>query len=101
MRPTKQECDDFIAQYQFPRDTLIEQTEITNEGKFEFYIFTAYLYNDETQVEEPHIFVFWPHDNKKAAPSIEENAAIPESRQKWFNRNGGMSNVYGSLEESE
>ena len=40
-RPTAAEIELFLSQYNFEPDTAIEQIEISNDGAFEFYLFSV------------------------------------------------------------
>ena len=41
-RPSASETDQFLSQYGFDEDVVIERIEITEQGVFQFYLFAAW-----------------------------------------------------------
>jgi hypothetical protein len=41
-RPSASEIDQFLSQYGFDEDVVLEQIEITEGGVFQFYLFAAW-----------------------------------------------------------
>jgi hypothetical protein len=46
-RPSESDTDQFLSQYGFAEDVVIERIEITEQGVFQFYLFAAW--QPETQ----------------------------------------------------
>jgi hypothetical protein len=51
-RPTESETDQFLSQYGFADDVVIERIEITEQGVFQFYLFAAW----QPETEELSLF---------------------------------------------
>jgi hypothetical protein len=51
-RPSESEADQFLSQYGFAEDVVIERIEITEQGVFQFYLFAAW----QPETEELSLF---------------------------------------------
>jgi hypothetical protein len=51
-RPSVSDTDRFLSQYGFAEDVVIERIEITEQGRFQFYLFAAW----QPQTEELSLF---------------------------------------------
>jgi hypothetical protein len=51
-RPSVSDRDEFLSQYGFDDDVVIEQIEITEQGVFQFYLFAAW----QPETEELSLF---------------------------------------------
>jgi hypothetical protein len=51
-RPSKSDTDQFLSQYGFTEDVIIERIEITEQGMFQFYLFAAW----QPETEELSLF---------------------------------------------
>jgi hypothetical protein len=51
-RPSAEDTDQFLSQYGFDDDVIIEQIEITERGVFQFFLFAAW----RPQTEELSLF---------------------------------------------
>jgi hypothetical protein len=55
-RPSIIDVDFFLSQYKFDSDAMIERIEISNHGRFEFYMFA--VWNRVT--DELSLLAMWP-----------------------------------------
>jgi hypothetical protein len=55
-RPTAAEIEVFLSQHNFGPDATIEQIEISNDGAFEFYMFSV----SSQSGDNLSLFVMWP-----------------------------------------
>ncbi len=55
-RPTAAEIELFLSQHNFEADAAIEQIEISNEGTFEFYMFSV----SSRGSEDLSLLAMWP-----------------------------------------
>jgi hypothetical protein len=46
-RPSANDIDQFLSQYGFDEDVVIERIEITEQGVFQFYLFAAWRPGNE------------------------------------------------------
>jgi hypothetical protein len=46
-RPSASDIDQFLSQYGFDEDVVIERMEITDQGVFQFYLFAAWRPENE------------------------------------------------------
>jgi hypothetical protein len=51
-RPSESDTDQFLSQYGFTEDVIIEPIEITEQGVFQFYLFAAW----QPETEELSLF---------------------------------------------
>ena len=51
-RPSATDIDQFLSQYGFDEDVVLEQIEITEQGVFQFYLFAAW----QPETEELSLF---------------------------------------------
>ena len=51
-RPSATDIDQFLSQYGFDEDVVLEQIEITERGVFQFYLFAAW----QPETEELSLF---------------------------------------------
>jgi hypothetical protein len=51
-RPNASDIDQFLSQYGFDEDVVLEQIEITERGVFQFYLFAAW----QPETEELSLF---------------------------------------------
>jgi len=58
-RPTAAEIELFLSQHNFGPDAAIEQIEISNDGAFEFYMFSV----SSRSSDGPSLLAMWPEQS--------------------------------------